>query len=689
MDAEQEAQEFSSENLRTQEDYANYGPKLRARIAELDATIARQPHDATLYWRRGRLKMELGDWVHEDGDEDSDMRPEGHRIMDDGFADYSRALELDPDNVAYLKVHASYCHWNGHWQQAIDDYGRLIALDPTNPSYHYTRADWYSQRQQFASAIAEYTALIEMLTHRPDGWQVTWPDWLQKQGVRASGAMVDELGLNAPNSLARVYAERAMCYRGLEQYEQAIADYTTLIDRGLVKIKFGESAYVYRAQCYEELQQYDKALADYELAEQVQPAANYAAAKAKLHQEMGANKESVADFTAAIARMEGHLAAIHNPPPPPSPTPLSREQLFEQLPPQLRATAETDPQMLEQLREQFQQSATAFGRGISPLASGLQQHSLQDNLADLYRNRAAVYTKLGQPEQAAADYGRAIELAYFQTRVSDYTNRGNAYRDLKRYDEAIADYNVAVEQASDPRAAHQQRVAGYQRDQAGQFSQMLSSLQQRAANLPVVGGMVERMKETFAQLTTQTGQHLRDLDLPDNTPQLKHALFNRGVAFAMSKRYEQAIADFDAFIALDSTQAVVYNNRGNAYKGLKRYDEALADYHHALALDPDNHLAYANRAATYMNMGRLDEATADMQRALAMDPDNANKIYNYAILYAKKQQGGEALAYLQRALQLNPDLRENARDPEDFGWLVEHDPQFAAEWRRLVGESDR
>lgn len=664
------------------EDYENYEAKRRANIDALDAAIERDPNNASLYWQRGGEKMRLGDWIHDAGDGDEDPRPEGHRIMDTGLEDVEKAITLDPTNVRYLKFHANYCYGNGRWRDAIADYERIIELEPNDPAHLFTRADWYERMQQHAQAVKGYSELIEMLNHRLDGWQVSWPDWLQEGGMRTYGANVEESGINAPYSLADVYHNRARCFLGLQQYDKAAADYTTLIEHGVTRLRMYNNVYAARARCYEMLKEYDKALADYDAAQGVTPEASYDVAKAKILKKMGNDADAIAGFTTAIERLEVQLAEIINPQPKPT-RQLSREEILSMMPPQVRAAAEADPTIIERFQ---QRPDPMIGSSVRSMTAGLEQHNCQDGLAEQYRNRGASYTKLGQHEQAAADYSRAIELAYFQKRISDYINRGNAYRSLERYEDAIADYNVAIQQAGNPAATQEQRVAEYQRDTTSRMAQAMSALEQRVSQSGVAGPMLEQMKQMLTSLPSQIGQHFSGVPLPDSTPQLKSAYFNRGYAYSMLKRDEEAIANYDAYIALDPNEAVVYNNRGNAYKRLKQYEQAIADYTRALELDPGFHMALGNRGSTYTKMGRYDEAFADLMRALELDANGASKHYHLAYYYSQRHEGGEALPYLKRAIALDPKVRENAKDPDDFGWLVEHDPQFAAEFRRLMDE---
>lgn len=136
---------------------------------------------------------------------------------------------------------------------------------------------------------------------------------------------------------------------------------------------------------------------------------------------------------------------------------------------------------------------------------------------------------------------------------------------------------------------------------------------------------------------------------------------------------------------LEQGEPSIFNNRANAYRELQQYDLALADYTHALTLDPAMRMLYMNRGTVYGKVGRFSEAMADLNRALKMEPNHIATNYNTACVYAWQHDAANALRYLRRALELDPSLRENAKDPEGFGWLVENDPQFAAEFRQLVG----
>jgi tetratricopeptide (TPR) repeat protein len=99
----------------------------------------------------------------------------------------------------------------------------------------------------------------------------------------------------------------------------------------------------------------------------------------------------------------------------------------------------------------------------------------------------------------------------------------------------------------------------------------------------------------------------------------------RSQLYALAFRYDEAIADMDAAIALDPNRPSLYTERGQRIMLTYEWDRALADYNHALELDPAYADAYYFRGVLYasvpegINAHRL--ALADFQHYLALAPD--------------------------------------------------------------------
>ena len=60
-----------------------------------------------------------------------------------------------------------------------------------------------------------------------------------------------------------------------------------------------------------------------------------------------------------------------------------------------------------------------------------------------------------------------------------------------------------------------------------------------------------------------------------------------------------------------SNRAIALGNRGAAYKVLGRYEEAIADFSRAIELDSDNSQYYCQRGDARLRKNANDEAIAD------------------------------------------------------------------------------
>ena len=92
--------------------------------------------------------------------------------------------------------------------------------------------------------------------------------------------------------------------------------------------------------------------------------------------------------------------------------------------------------------------------------------------------------------------------------------------------------------------------------------------------------------------------------------------YSAGVEFQRDGRLEQAIAEWDEAIRLDSQYALPYVSRGNAYVDLEQFERAIQDFSDAIRINPDLTNAYAGRAVAYILLGKKEEAQPDIDRVV-------------------------------------------------------------------------
>lgn len=97
---------------------------------------------------------------------------------------------------------------------------------------------------------------------------------------------------------------------------------------------------------------------------------------------------------------------------------------------------------------------------------------------------------------------------------------------------------------------------------------------------------------------------------------------NRGVTHMRRQENEQALADFDAVIAIQPRHAEAQVNRGAALLQLRRYGPAIASFTDALGLGvQEPYKAYFNRGAAREALGDYRGAYEDYNTALDIYPD--------------------------------------------------------------------
>jgi tetratricopeptide (TPR) repeat protein len=107
-------------------------------------------------------------------------------------------------------------------------------------------------------------------------------------------------------------------------------------------------------------------------------------------------------------------------------------------------------------------------------------------------------------------------------------------------------------------------------------------------------------------------------------PRHLQARINHGTALAELGKWQQALADYNAALAVQPNNPSTLYNRGNCLRGLDRHAEALADYDRAVSLLPSYTLAWYNRGLTLQALNKHHDALASFGKALALRADYAD-----------------------------------------------------------------
>ena len=200
----------------------------------------------------------------------------------------------------------------------------------------------------------------------------------------------------------------------------------------------------------------------------------------------------------------------------------------------------------------------------------------------------------------------------------------------------------------------------------------------------------EKWDEAIALLTEPISQET-DLDKKSTLYEI------RGVVYFESRRYNQAVSDFNEAIRLNPENSHVYYNRGNAYSSKGQYDEAIADYNEAIRLDPENNQVYNNRGNAYLAKGDFDKAIDDYSKAIENGFSDVFVYTNRGTAHLLKDQYDEAIADYNEAERLgdrsvavycnrgNAYLKkyEYSRAISDYDEAIKLNPRYAEAYNGL------
>ncbi|HVJ81688.1 MAG TPA: tetratricopeptide repeat protein [Planctomycetia bacterium] len=410
--------------------------------------------------------------------------------------------------------------------------------------------------------------------------------------------------LNRPDH-AHAYFCRANAYFRLQQYEEAVADYSKAIELDPTHAQSRGN----RGVAYARLDRLDLALADQTKTIELDPKLAMAwINRGFANSNLGRPDQAVADASKAIELDATYANAWNS-------RAVARIALgqWDKAVADAVKAVELDPS-LAAAWSNLSHARLGLGQLEKSLADSSKAVELDPKSAQAWVNLGSVHSRLGRWDQTLADSSKAIELDPKMAKA--WNNRGLALNSLGRPEEAVADFSRAVE--LNPRFA----LAWYNRGVAF-----------------IRSGKPEKAVEDFTRAA-------------ELNPKDARIWVNRGGAHLMLNQPAIAAGDLTRAIELDPRIAIAWYNRGLAYNKLDRSEAALADFTKALELEPGRADAWGDRGVAHVKLGRYDLAIADGLKSVKLAPASAN---NWNTLGTAQYRAGDwkgAAASLEKAAEL-------------------------------------
>ena len=589
------------------------------RGAEEDATecILRNPYFNNVFYLRGVVRQNM-------------LNYEG------AIADYKEALVHSPSNRDLLNNLAIAYVQSEQYEAADSAYNNLISAFPSHAPAYVTRGQFYLMRGDTLAARADYDKAIELNKNMADAYVLRAMLSIKCDDDLKSALRDMDAAVRLEPKRAEYYINRALVKYYCDDLRGAMADYDyaqlldpsgvmTYYNRGLLRAQVGERnravedftevikrephnylAILNRAILYDLLGRYDEAIADFDAVLEVYP--EYAEAmfsRSEAKRKNGDLRGGERDFELAVKMQEEQKK-----------NPQLVAQASEKASDNIKARQESDNNISkydrlmvadEDLAQVFEPKYESKVRGrvqdrnvmvsLQPiyLLSYYERPNelrlsnvFSDELDRLNEQRALAHllvitneeamlepTQITEHFASAIDYGKAIDEGRGNA-LLNYLGRSLDLMLLQDYSEAMQDVEAVIKLSPNFMLAYFQRAA------------------LRYKNLEYQRAEAALNNESSASRTGVVSPTLLD---------------------NVRIQYELILQDLTRAIDLSPRFAYAYYNRANIYFALERTDEAIADYNEALRLQSDMADAYFNRGLAYIKKGNVAQGRADISRA--------------------------------------------------------------------------
>jgi len=262
-------------------------------------------------------------------------------------------------------------------------------------------------------------------------------------------------------------------------------------------------------------------------------------------------------------------------------------------------------------------------------------------------------------------------------------NYGNALRQEKRYTEAIQAYNK-IKNSDDIyyKMLENRAFVYYQTNQYSlalsdytellkknpsrkEIKQTISNVFLKTGNISLAySQLMYLLKEdsTMCDAWNSLGNYFSAVNKADSALwayskaiqyQKKPLYFyNRGTLYSQTDKLNEALADFNVAISLDSLQADFFINQAITYFKQKDYVSSLKSFDKAIRLNPQNDDYYMNRCNVNLKLNLISDAISDLNQAIELKPNNGDYLAKRAYLYQMSGNKQKACEDVKKAVML-------------------------------------
>ena len=510
--------------------------------------------------------------------------------------------------------------------KALTFYQKALAVKPDSTETHLKLARTYEQMNDFNSSLKEYDYALANSAEREDILNSLERIWQKK---------VDEYPQDA-----EAHANLGVVLQKQKRYIEALTEYQKaeqLNPSNLnTKINIGT--------LFQEQKKYNEAINTYDNILKIQPYnAKVLVYKAECLKALNRNEEAVNLYKTALniepknTQIKAQLYDL-----------LKDSMSTEELLAFLYKNVQNSPMNADSYYE-FAYELHKANKIDDAITYYLQSIKMDNNNIDAYINLSQAYRQKKNYTDAyniikkAQSIAPANELVQKQYKIAESEYSLNRYNNASNLFQS-GDYQKAIEEYKkiDPPTADSLLgiAAAYQslsdNNNAIFYYKKAMELDSKNSDIPYYIASLYAYADDLTNAQTYLQMSLNKN--PNNTKakelssfiseKLTEDILANAVNLYDSKKYTEAIAEFDKVLKLNSSNSTVYYYRALAYDALNNYQKAISDYKSTLKYAPDMIIAYYSLGVDYDAINNYQAAKENYKKYVELcDEDNEYKKY--------------------------------------------------------------